>query len=960
MNATAKPSRRGGLKRVLQQVLFWLWNAIFVAIMALGFFPETVPQIIKSVQSGTTPTVYLFFALTLVMIPFAAVLIGLFVLRKSPERLFALGYVVEWPLLLILLFRFFFIREGNPAITVLLVWLAIGLTAFVWHLLDRRLDSRPTVWLTLRLAGLSLLFAGTIYAAIWLLFYVPPLAVGLYQMLHGIFSGSNFLFDNSQLSFFEALRTIALSLLGFSLIIFSGSLIILMPVVAPVLAGRAWWHSLQSTLKPGRGWPGFAATLLPVAAVFAVLVLNMRQPQGEAFALLENPPATPQAAQVLLQRQDDIRAGLLNAYLASYRYMSAAGEVRHISSLYEGTLNVSKETAWQFELAYEQVIRPMLYEPVHPAKLDSPDNQRLSTESADAARLYEQFFDKPIEKAELSAIVEAVRDNPDGSQTEVAWQAVDDREVHLDQQDIQISEHGDWADVEIHEVYRNHTYQRQEVVYYFSLPETAVITGLWLGSSADRAQAFAYQVAPRGAAQASYRNELVQRLDPALVEQIGPRQYRLRAFPVLPQSWSSATRDINPGSELHVWLSYAAMAQNGAWPLPQLAERRNVYWDNQTVHQVNGSPLTTTGDAWLPPSIPASEPVSPTPHRVDFPDGQTVIARPISAAQPAVPARLRLAVVLDRSYSMKAYASAVTQSVNQLKAQNQLAIAPDIYLTSSQYRGTGPVRMQLASYNPDQEFYFGGQNASDLLVQFQQLSAGKSYDAVLILTDGAGFSLGQGNASLPVTDTPVWVVHLGGSLPLGYDDGTLQAIQSSGGGVAGSLDEALQRYAFSLKNAGQADQVDGYEWKVVPTGQAGSLSNAVPVIWAKNSPSGGMAALAARRLVLASIVQYRASLDKVGVLDQLNKLAVDSSIVTPYSSMLVLVNSVQQSTLDKLENQADRYQREVEGVGLTNPQSINALPIVGVPEPEEWVLMGIALLGLVYAYRRKLSWSQRG
>jgi hypothetical protein len=70
-------------------------------------------------------------------------------------------------------------------------------------------------------------------------------------------------------------------------------------------------------------------------------------------------------------------------------------------------------------------------------------------------------------------------------------------------------------------------------VYYFSLPESAVITGVWLGDSPDRNQRYEYTVAPRGAAQAVYRNEVRRNMDPALVEQIGPRQYRLR----VPGSW---------------------------------------------------------------------------------------------------------------------------------------------------------------------------------------------------------------------------------------------------------------------------------------------------------------------------------------------------------------------------------------------------------------------------------------
>ena len=37
------------------------------------------------------------------------------------------------------------------------------------------------------------------------------------------------------------------------------------------------------------------------------------------------------------------------------------------------------------------------------------------------------------------------------------------------------------------------------------------------------------------------------------------------------------------------------------------------------------------------------------------------------------------------------------------------------------------------------------------------------------------------------------MVHLNGRFPIGYDDDTLAAIQGSGGGAVGSLDEALTR-----------------------------------------------------------------------------------------------------------------------------------------------------------------------
>ncbi len=50
-----------------------------------------------------------------------------------------------------------------------------------------------------------------------------------------------------------------------------------------------------------------------------LLALTTRQPQAKAFALLEDPPGSLAEAAALLARSDDIRSGILNAYLAPYR-----------------------------------------------------------------------------------------------------------------------------------------------------------------------------------------------------------------------------------------------------------------------------------------------------------------------------------------------------------------------------------------------------------------------------------------------------------------------------------------------------------------------------------------------------------------------------------------------------------------------------------------------------------------
>jgi putative PEP-CTERM system integral membrane protein len=243
--------------------------------------------------------------------------------------------------------------------------------------------------------------------------------------------------------------------------------------------------------------------------------------------------------------------------------------------------------------------------------------------------------------------------------------------------------------------------------------------------------------------------------------------------------------------------------------------------------------------------------------------------------------------------------------------------------------------------------YYGGQNAAELLAQFDALQAGRDYDAIFVLTDGSGYELGASRIKVPIPDAPVWMVHLGDDFPLGYDDATLEAIQASGGGVAGSVEEALTRLAVALEveqGASLPDVIDGYAWLTVPA-QVAEAEDAVTV----HAASDAFSAFAARRLVLAAMHRWRGTLDQLDTLDHLHAIAVEQGVVTPYSSMIVLVNERQEKLLDRLEARDDRFQREREEVGETTPQS--PFSVTGVPEPEEWLLLVLAAAMLIWYVR---------
>lgn len=937
--------------------LFWSWNLIFVMFMILGFAPTMLPDLVIAVTAGTVPLIFLVVGITLTLIPLAAIVIAVLLLLRSPGGLFALAYGIEWPLMFMLALRFFILRDANSAVAFLMTLASLGMLTLLWQILDHHIDARNTPLTVVRAIGLTFLLVTYLYGATWVSFYALPVGGFIFQALEQFIRNLGDIFryfDWRQL--FTLTWAVPFAILSSLLLGYSATLFFVAPVAVTILAIREWLRGMR-VLVAKIGMPRASAlagaTLVAVTAIF--ISVNL-QPQRTAFALLKTPPASVAEAQAIAQQENILRDGLLNTYLAPFRYISAIGEVQHVSDMYANAFKMPRENAAQIQALYEIVARPFLYEPVTPPPAKNIfDGRALREEPAEAAKLYKAYFDQRIIDGEHAKIADTVRATWSATQAEAALQAVDDAEILLTRQEINLTEHGDWADIELYEVYQNQTVQRQEVVYYFSLPESAVVTGVWLGNTNDRNNRFAYRIAPRGAAQATYRNEVRRNMDPALVEQIGPRQYRLRVFPIEPKRWQP-NRTLVDAAEMHLWLTFRVLANNQAWTLPRLAEKRNVFWDNRTVRLVNGKPMQVDPQTWLPTWIAATTPAQPQTHRVDFASGESVIVRPMTQNDlPALRDNLRLAIVLDRSRSMQKYADDVKAVLNRL---SKFANA-DAYLTASVYRGEPAVRMKLSTLDVNRLDYVGGQNAGELLVQFDALRASDPYDAIIVITDGTGYELGESAVKPSIPNAPVWMVHLGGALPLGYDDATLEAIQASGGGVTGSIDDALNRIAVSTSRnlfavndvpaGASADWVDGYGWFVTSPRKTGS---AAPVY----IDDDGFAAFAARRVILDAMYRERANLRQLSMLDQLHALATKNNIVTPYSSMIVLVNTQQEQLLNQLEQQSDRFDREVEQIGDTIGQ--NPLNVTGVPEPHEWLLIGLATIMLaVYVRKKKLGWS---
>ena len=914
------------LRNVLFQTIFWSWNLIFLSVVYCGILPLIGVWLIIAAVEGTIPLDFALTLIALIAVPTACTIYGLKYLSKQPEELIRWFYGVEAPLVTWCLVRLFIIRELTWASSLILGTLLVCIVAFAIEVLQGyQANCKVFSWVQM-VTHTLMLFTGVYLGAV-LLFYTLPVAAyivaGAYQLMVAFFSLGwveglwESLVNGSWLilSFWGLLLMI---LFGFSTTLFVG-----MPFAITHLYINSGKKIFQAFAQQHTKRKAIQVGIAVVGTWLIMFNVFNQQPQVKAFKLLEQSSLNRQE---LLASSGTIRQGLINANLYPYRYLSTREGNNHIYQMYDD-LNLPKSVSHFFQERYNQLLSPFLYQ-----------GSRGDVEKS--AELYAEFFDTPIQKAERAAVRHAIQSTAIVDQAKAGLLNIDQKKVWLAKQEVNVEPHGSWADVEIHEVYENQTNDVEEILYYFSLPESAAITGLWLGESEDLSKRFAYQVSPRGAAQEVYNSQVrrTRPVDPALLEQVGAGQYRLRAFPVPPRRNVSRNGVKFETPKMHLWLTYQVMQQEQGWALPKLAEKRNIYWTRWTKRIRDGKAKRLSGNTWLEDFVGKRNTSNANVTQLNLQDGFSVAVEPLSNQDYSLPKNKKYALILDTSYSMRDRLQELQSSFNWL--QNELAHNNiDLYLTDVMADRSKRI-VDLNKFDPNQITFYGSLQTDEMLQQFQTLREDRNYDAVLLLTDQGSYELSKDNQALPEMTAPLWMVHLGEELPRAYADATLQAIQNSNGGVATDLKTVLKRLA--TEEATAASVVDGYSWTM-------SKSDSVSV------SNNGLEPIAARQLVsnLAQKGKNKLSLQE---LDAIHQIAKDYDIVTPYSSMIVLVNDQQREQLKAAEAKADRFDREVEtGVEQLetpfNPFESNT--VSGVPEPDIWILLAIVTLALFLVFQRQ-------
>ncbi len=898
--------------------LFWSWNCIFVAFIYFGVLPTTGPDLFGGLLDHTIHFDFiLFFAVVLCMPPLA-ILAAWLHFRKHPQALVKILYGIELPLLLLSLFRIFFLRECTAGVIHILLIFFVGSI----FLLLALFQGRKSINRWIMLSGTSILLWCGLWIFLFLIFFIPPsgwsiLSAAIELIIHFFQNIWNIEFSklfNPSAFFFGGL--------GILLFFFTATLFLFLPC-AYVYFSWSTWHANWRVFPAGK--QQLAAALLSGLILFTnsgFFLLVNSQHHVETFEKLTKIDGSISEKKELLRSRKEIRTGLIHIYLAPYRYMGEWQKADSLQSLYAQTFKVRKQSVRWIQELFNQAARPLLYRGT---------GSGMSADQKEAERLYREFFDAPIQEAERDAIRHAIQATYSREQRDAGLINIDQQVVHLTEQQVNIVEQGEWADLEIKESYTNSSLQPEEVFYHFSLPEGAVVTGLWLSDTDEKK--YACRIAPRGAAQKVYKEIVGRGSDPALLEQVGPRMYRLRIFPIPPANRRNTKQD----SKMHMWLSIRMLRQSDTkWELPKLSEKRNIYWDNKTVYRYNGQ-KEKKASSWLPKSLPAKTAFHARKHFSTV-GNHLITATPRNKETTKSVSLVTIAVLLDTSYSMGSCRDALNNLAQQLKNPPQ-NMRFDYYFVDSAIH-------ELASFTPatlDSILFFGTLDTKKVLNSFFSSSHGQNYDHLIVVTDKTLFTEKEREDDNTLLNSPTWFLLVDGHSPRVTEDDVMQKLYATGGGIANDLPSLfgdIKAYQQIQSDTTLIGIDQHYLWKITENKQS-------------NGDDQDFAIFSASKLIHHFLTNNQN--EPLDNLDSIHNIAVQHRIVTPLSSMIVLVNNAQKELLAQAEGKEDRFERETETGKemLTTPHA--PLEVSAVPEPEEWLLL-IVVLGFLsnHLYRRKI------
>ncbi len=888
--------------RPARRLLFWFCNIIFAIFLFFGLIPLAWSK--SADLAAAMP-----YALAMLVSVAGSIFLGRIHLVDDHKKLYQLFLMVELPTFVPPLFMLLNLKPLSPAGFCLWALLNLASAYQLARIFGKTRNGSP-----LDLAGAALSMWCGAWICILLIFFIPPILM-VTASAFAVYTG--FMFG----------LTILLTAVFMVPHIFKAvCLLLFSPFIYTCYACANFYRALSAALPNGKIKAAAMAVLVPAAAT---LVLAVPHARNNDFILNKYDYSNLSDADKaeITKNEKYYRSLLTGIYLSPLK----GGETGlcSLQQIYSNAFGVDAASTESIQRIFDFVSAP-----IEPRGLA----HNFVWKHLRAEELYKKLFDAKIQEDEREAIRRAYSYRHIANGRDAGLLNIDKEVVYLQKQELNLTEQGEWADIMLHEVYSNTSARAEETAVYFNLPEGAVITGLWLGE--NEKEKFAANVAPRGAARKVYKAIVARGEDPALLEQVGPRMYRLRVYPI-PGNGISPEKRV-----MHIWLSIRAVKQNDkTWGMPHMVEKRNLFWNAGTAYTQNGVAMPKNR-AWLPASLPAS-PSKPVEARLRA-GGYSVVATPHNKAIPACDKGLN--VLIDTSYSMNARAKALHKAlagINDACGENVNYYAWNKGWEKIEGDPSAQIKKRIL---------WGSLNAHELADGFSEIAADGRY--TLVLTDKTLFGEKADAHNYKPFTGPVWFLLLDGQMPRSIDDNLLKNILLAGGGLETGLEKALAAMAWhNLASATPgAVEVDGrYIWKIFKEQDAENTDAKAQGTENANKPDQ----LAAHKLI--SYAARMAPADGTPDLDRLHAVAAQARIVSPYSSMLALVSDWQREMLNRAEKDANRFEREAEQEqkdltpairenGMFRPFVANA-----VPEPHEWAMIFAAILLLLAHVRGRRS-----
>ena len=513
-----------------------------------------------------------------------------------------------------------------------------------------------------------------------------------------------------------------------------------------------------------------------------------------------------------------------------------------------------------------------------------------------------------------------------------------EKEVLLTYREITVNTeaNGLLANITIEEEYQNQTRQEQEIIYEFNLPDEAAFHDLKLGPNLE----FTGIVAPKGAAQKVYEQQLRQNRDPALLEQTGPNQYRLRIFPI------PGNNDFNTlqGQRQKVSFSYSIAQNAGAFALPHYTKESNVFVDGSSSITLSYDGQISYLKEELNELPAASEQV------LDLCQNQETInslveaertARVVFHANDPELQKIACGNVEELLPLLKDYRVAIVYDTSSNNQDDQTLDKFADFLSKSDDNWLNEAQLDFYKFNQvvSQGEKITSDNFKDLLApihfskvsDFSKLGEIKAQHDLVVLVTSQDIDFSQlKNFPFSKPSMVYWVSEE--KLPALNMEMT-SGLWQTGGGASTSIESALRNFLIKKTlaekvrdNALTLNQNLSLEY----TGLSGNLSSD---LFSGSTAFGKIA----NKGLLKKFVQDQDQevVGNINQLDQLDLAARQANLVSPYSSLLALVN---QQQLANLEREMARYSR-FQDTQMTENNSGNIWPDFGVVPTKSTIMI---------------------